>query len=261
MSETKERQALDAIRAEMETLPGHLGFYYKNLVTGFEYSVRGDEAYLAASVIKLPVFLHILKKAAAGEIDLAQKLTVTEADKLPSCGALSLFTGEVEVDVHTLCRLMICLSDNTATNKLIRFCTMEGAQEGFRALGLKKTTLNRLLFDSESSRRGIQNYICPMEMGMLLEQLYRAAYVSPEVSEEAISVLKRQQINHKMNGKLCGEARLAHKTGEDDQLSNDVGIVYAPQPYIVCWAGHDTAVYPWEDLIRRGTDALYRAQL
>lgn len=261
MSETKELQVLDAIRAEMETLPGHLGFYYKNLVTGCEYSVRGDEAYLAASVIKLPVFLHILKKAAAGEIDLTQKLTVTEADKLPSCGALSLFTGEVEVDVHTLCRLMICLSDNTATNKLIRFCTMEGAREGFRALGLEKTTLNRLLFDSESSRRGIQNYICPMEMGMLLEQLYRAEYVSPEVSEEAISVLKRQQINHKMNGKLSGEARLAHKTGEDDQLSNDVGIVYAPQPFIVCWAGHDTSVYPWEDLIRRGTDALYRAQL
>ncbi|MBQ8618696.1 MAG: serine hydrolase [Clostridia bacterium] len=261
MANIREQQALEAIRTEMEGLPGHLGFYYKNLVTGDEYSVQGDEAFLAASVIKLPLFLHVLARAAAGEIDLQQRLTVTEEEKLPSCGALSLFTGAVEVDVHTLCRLMICLSDNTATNKLIRLCTMEGASAGFRAMGLKKTILRRLLFDSEASARGIQNDICPREMGMLLEQLHREEFVNAQVSREAISVLKRQQINHKMNGKLCGAARLAHKTGEDDQLSNDVGIVYAPQPFVVCWAGHDTDVYPWEDLIRRGTEALYRAQV
>ena len=260
MHHTKEIQALEAIREEMDKLPGHVGLYYKNLVTGAEYIVRGDESYLAASVIKLPVFLHVLKQAAEGTISLEQRLNVTQEDKLPSCGALSLFTGNVDVDIHTLCRLMICLSDNTATNKLIRFCTIEGLNESFNAMGMEKTILRRVLFDSESSRRGIQNYICPQEMGMLLEQLHRETFVSPEVSREAIGVLRRQQINHKMNGKVCGEVKMAHKTGEDDQLSNDVGIVYAKEPFVVCWAGHDTDVYRWEDLIRRGTYELYRAQ-
>lgn len=31
MAEQKERQVLEAIREQMEKLPGHLGFYYKNL--------------------------------------------------------------------------------------------------------------------------------------------------------------------------------------------------------------------------------------
>ena len=70
MNPNRERTALDAIRAEMASIPGHLGFYYKNLVTGYEYSVRGDEAFSAASVIKLPLMMHILAEAAAGRMEI-----------------------------------------------------------------------------------------------------------------------------------------------------------------------------------------------
>ena len=260
MSGNKTIQALEDIRAEMETLPGHLGFYYKNMVTGQEFGVRADEAFLAASVIKLPLYLHILKKAAAGEIDLDTKLTVEDDEKMPSCGALSLFTGAVQADIHTLCRLMIDISDNTATNKLIRFCTIDGANAGFSAMGLEKTVMRRLLFDAESAKRGLENTICPQEIGALLEALYRESFVSPAVSKEAVDTLLKQQVDHKLNGKLCDLVPIAHKTGEDTNLSNDVGIVYAKEPFVVCFAGHDTDVYRWEDLIRRGTYELVMAQ-
>ena len=259
--EMKERAALEAIAAEMETIPGHTGFYYKNLVTGTEFGVRAEEAFSAASVIKLPLFLHVLTLAERGQIDMNEKLTVTEEDKVPICGALTLFTGDVQADIRTFCRLMISISDNTATNKLIRYCTIEGASAGFRAMGLEKTRLTRCLFDRDASLRGLSNVICPKEMGMLLEQLHKGTFVSEAVCREALDVLLLQQVDHKLNGKICGEISIAHKTGEDDELSNDVGIVYAPQPFVICFAGHDTDVYRWEDLMRRGTDALYRAQL
>ena len=55
---TKEQITLESIRHKMEALPGHLGFYYKNLVTGYEYGIRENEAFLAASVIKFPIFLY-----------------------------------------------------------------------------------------------------------------------------------------------------------------------------------------------------------
>ena len=257
---TRELQVLDAIRAEMDTIPGHLGFYYKNLVTGVEYSVRGEEAFLAASVIKLPLFLHILEQAAAGKMDLDEVLTVTAADKVPICGTLTLYTGDTCADVRTLCRLMISVSDNTATNKLVDYATIPGANEGFRAMGLEQTVLRRKMYDTASSRAGIQNYICPREIGMLLEKLYREEFVSAGVCKEAIDTLLLQQVDHKLNGKLCGEVDIAHKTGEDDRLSNDVGIVYADEPFVICFAGHDADVYRWEDLMRRGTYDLVRAQ-
>lgn len=257
---TKEQQALEKIRREMEAIPGHLGFYYKNLVTGQEYGIRAEEAFLAASVIKLPLFLHVLRRAAEGSLDMQQKLTVEDWEKMPSCGGLNQFTGAVEADIRTLCRLMIVLSDNTATNKLFRLCGLESCNAAFREMGLEKTVVRRLLFDSEAASRGLENTICPKEMGMLLETLYWGIFVSDAVCREAIDTLLKQQVDHKLDGKLCGQVPIAHKTGEDTRLSNDVGIVYAKQPFVICFAGHDTDVYRWEDLMRRAAFALVQAQ-
>lgn len=256
----KEKAVLNAIAAEMETIPGHLGFYYKNLVTGYEFGIREKEAYLAASVIKLPLFLHILQQCSAGNMNMEQILTVTQEDKMPSCGALTLFTGDVPVNLRTLCRLMIVLSDNTATNKLIRHSTIPGANDGFRRMGLQQTVLRRLLFDAEASAAGLQNTVSPKEMGVLLERLYRNDFVSPEICREAMDTLLLQQVDHKLGGKLF-DAPIAHKTGEDENLSNDVGIVFAKEPFILCFTGHDTDVYRWEDLMRRAAFDLYHAQL
>ena len=260
MANLRERQVLELIRQEMEQIPGHTGFYYKNLVTGYEFGVRADEAFGAASVIKLPLFLHVLERASAGCFSMSDTLVVTEEDKVPICGALTLFTDDIEVDIRTLCRLMISISDNTATKCLIKHCTIEGTSEGFRKMGLEKTVLHRRLFDSAASRAGIQNSICPAEIGMLLEKVYRNEFVSAEVCKEIIDTLLLQQVDHKLNGKVCGQVDIAHKTGEDDELSNDVGIVYAKQPFVICFAGHDTDVYRWEDLMRRGTWELVQAQ-
>jgi len=146
----KERQVLESIAQQMQKIPGHTGFYYKNLTTGYEFGVREDEAYPAASVIKFPLFLHILSESARGNMSMDERLTITAQDKVPICGALTLFTGEVEADVRTLCRLMISISDNTATNKLIRHVTIEGANAGFAEMGLEKTVLRRTISEETS---------------------------------------------------------------------------------------------------------------
>ena len=253
-----ELEILQSIVREAEMLPGHLGFYYKNLATGFSFGLREEEAFLAASVIKFPLYLHILAEAEKGNLSMTEKLHISESDKMPGCGALKLMAGEPDVDIASLCRLMITISDNTATNVLIRRCGTEAVNAGFREMGLEKTVLRRYLFDSEASARGLENTISPKEMGGLLEGLYRRNYVNPTVSQAAMDTLLGQQVCHKLEGKLCGAVDVAHKTGEDENLSNDVGIVFAEEPFILCFAGHDTEVYPWEDLIRRAAYDLCR---
>lgn len=257
----QERYILDSIKERMTQIPGHTGFYYQNLVTGEEFGVRENEVFGAASVIKLPLYLHVLAECEAGRMSMDEKLTITADDKVPICGALTLFTGDVTADIRTLCRLMISISDNTATNKLIDRCTIQGAQEGFRQMGLEKSVLTRKLFDRSASLKGLRNLICPKEIGQLLAMLYRNEFISPEVCKEAVDTLLLQQVDHKLNGRICGEVSIAHKTGEDDGLSNDVGIVYAPEPFVICFAGHDTDVYRWEDLMRNATYELYKAQI
>ena len=100
-----EREILQNIAREAENLPGHVGFYYQNLITGFSFGLREQESYLAASVIKFPIYLHILAEAEKGNLSLNEKLHISDADKMPGCGALSLLTGEQEIDIAALCRL------------------------------------------------------------------------------------------------------------------------------------------------------------
>ena len=234
----------------LQKLPGDIGFTYKNLVTGESLAYHEEELFQAASVIKLPVYAIVMKLWAEGKLDLSEKLLCREEDKLPPCGALYFFTGEVEVDIRTLCGLMISLSDNAATNLLINRLGMDFLNEQFKTIGLEKTHLERLLFDSAASARGQENRICLKELGELLEKIYRHRYISEAVSRQMEELLLNQQINHKIPGYLPAGIPVAHKTGEDDGITNDVGIVYAKEPFVLCFASNNTDVPEAERAIR-----------
>ncbi len=239
----------DAIISKLDTVPGNVGFYYKNLVTGESLGYNENGLFQAASVIKLPIYMVIMKLAHEGEIDLYEKLICHHEDKMPPCGALYFFTDEPMVDIKTLCGLMITISDNTATNMLIRRVGIDRLNSEFKKIGLCGTHIERLLFDSEASAAGKCNYIVPKEMCALLERVYRRSFVSEEVSEEIENLLLDQQINHKIPGYLENTA-VAHKTGEDENLTNDVGIVYAKEPFVIAFASYDTRVPTAEIVIR-----------
>ena len=242
----------------LEALPGSIGFYFKNLATGDEITFHAGEAFESASVIKLPIYAAVQKLASEGNVSWDEKLLCREEDKRPSCGALQFFTGEVEVDLRTLCALMITISDNTATNLLIRRFGIGFLNAQFRELGFRKTRIERFLFDAEASSRGLENRFCPSEVGLLLEQIANGTFLSSEVSDEMLTLLKKQQIKHKLQGYLPRGTAVAHKTGEDAGITNDVGIVFAPQPFVVCFASNRTDVPAAERFLRQASLNLFR---
>lgn len=246
----------DIIIEKLKQIEGKIGFYYKNLVTGDEITFNENEEFLAASIIKLPILAAAFRDSVIGSTDLSEQIKVNHADKVPSCGALNLFTNEPCVDIRTLCRLMIDISDNTATNVLINYFSIENLNGKFNEIGLVKTKLNRLLFDSEASNRGEENVFTPKEIGSLLEQLYNRTFVNEEVSKEMEDILLEQQINHKIPGNLP-DAKIAHKTGEDDGITHDVGIVYAENPFIIAFASNNTNVPEFEQFIRETSYDLF----
>ena len=96
----------------------------------------------------------------------------------------------------------------------------------------------------------------PAEMGDLLERIYRWDFVSGEASHRMVRLLLAQQINHKIPGYLPEGTMVAHKTGEDEGITNDVGVVYGEKPYIVCFASNFTHVPTAEIAIREISLAL-----
>ena len=113
------------------------------------------------------------------------------------------------------------------------------------AHGTGKSRIERYLFDAEASARGLENRVTPCEMGMLLERIWRHTYMSEEISRQMETILQKQQIKHKIRGYLPKSIPCAHKTGEDDGITNDVGLVYAPEhPFVVCWLTFNQADVP-----------------
>lgn len=246
----------DEILSRLASLPGDIGFFYKNLSTGESFGYRERDMFQAASVIKLPIYAVVMKLWAEGKLELSEKIVCRDEDKLPPCGALYFFTGDVEVDINTLCGLMISLSDNAATNLLIKRLGLDFLNEQFKEIGLKDTHLERLLFDAEGSAKGLENRIVPAEMGELLERIYRHSFINEEVSARMEKLLLEQQINHKIPGYLPEGTPVAHKTGEDDGITNDVAVVYSENPCVICFASNFTDVPAAERAIREISLAL-----
>ena len=167
-----------------------------------------------------------------------------------------MHTG-IEMTLLDLVKLMIIVSDNAATNIMINRVGIANVNRTLRALGCEKTTLNRLLFDSEASRRGVKNFITAKEMGMILEKLWRGEVVSKEASREMMDILLDQRLNGKLPFFIDSMGiDIAHKTGEDDGISHDVGVIYTDEPLVVCFVGEHVNVPMYERLMQDAAKVL-----
>ena len=250
-----KRELRDNILEELAAMEGRVGFYFKNLVTGENLGYNQREQFLPASIVKLPLLAAMFLMRERGETDFREKITIKRDEKLPGCGVVSHMTGDengdVTLDIETLYKFMIVISDTTATNALYKHYGNDAVISALKELGLEGTQFNRAFYDSIREEKGIQNYFVPEEIGVLLEKMYDRRLVSEKVSEEIEKILLQQQVNHKMGGMLPIGFPIAHKTGEEEDKSHDVGIVYVKEPFIACFASYKTDIPAFEDFIRR----------
>lgn len=239
------------ILEEIRSFRGQAGIYYYNLITGETWGYREKEPYLAASIVKLPLMAAILMWKARGETSFDERVMIREDQKIPGCGAVQHLDGDVTLTVRELCKLMITISDSCATNALFRHYGAEAVRKRFLELGMTGTQFNREYWDIEKENKGINNYFVPEEMGMLLKKIYDRTMVDEASSLWLENLLRQQQINHKMGGFLPMEFPMAHKTGDEADKTHDVGIIFAKQPFIVCFAFVGPDMWTYEDFIRR----------
>lgn len=239
-------------------LGGDTGVYARNLATGEVWQRGADTPVNAASVIKLAVMIEAFRAQAAGELSLSERHALADAERMPSCGTLKAMHAGIELTLLDLLKLMIIVSDNTATNILIDRLGMDSVNRTLRALGCTQTVLRRRLFDADAARRGLQNTITAAEIGRLLEGLHAGTVVSPEASRQMLEILLDQRLNGKLPFFLHGAGiRIAHKTGEDDGITHDVGIVYGGAPTVVCFVGEHVDVPAYERLMQDAARELF----
>jgi beta-lactamase class A len=246
--------------AELARFPGKAGVWVKHLTTGEEASVRGDEAFNSASVIKIPVMTLAFQMADKGALSLADRVTINASDFRGGSGIFRYNDPGLQPTIRDVLLQMIITSDNTATDLAIgKVGGVERVNAWLRdhgyadALTLNMTTGDlfakyRALPQGTSSNEktnGDRGYwlgtMTPRATGRLIESIQRCsdgtatapAIAAQKSCADMIRMMRAQQSGARRLPHFLSVA-VAHKTGDfPPVLANDVGVVYARSGPIV----------------------------
>ncbi|BAU66553.1 putative beta-lactamase protein [Stanieria sp. NIES-3757] len=187
-------------------------------------SIQGAVTIAAASTIKLPVLVAFFQDVDQGKIHLDEKLTMNKEDIGSGSGGMQYEKPGTQFTALEVASQMITISDNTATNMLIK--RMGGAEQlnqRFLEWGLTQTVIRNPLPDLEGT-----NTTSPEDLGNLLINLERGKFVSLKSRDRMLKIMSNLARNTLLPIGLETNATIAHKTGDIRSVLGDVGIIDMP---------------------------------
>jgi beta-lactamase class A len=265
---------LDLLRAELERLApisgGSLGIGVYHLESGRELFLDGDGHYPMASSFKVPVAVQLLSLVDQGRLRLDSMVTLSPADLHPGSGTLSSLFDDpgVSLSVRNLLELMLLISDNSATDILLRVAGGSDQVNGrLKALGVSGISVDRptiaLIADAvgvkelppesewrpgmfralarevtEADRKAAvdafyrdkRDTATPKGMAALLRKIWRGEALSPASTALLQDIMFRCETGQaRLKGLLPPSIRVAHKTGTLGLgVAADVGVIELP---------------------------------
>ena len=223
---TAWQELQQSIKVEISQFKGEAGVVVKDLGTGWEFSYDEAKLFPSASLAKIPLMAACFLAADQGRIKLDRNIALKSSDKLTGSGVLKDMPAGATFSVERLIGLMIYDSDNTATNIVTNLVGIDYLNNAFKEFGLKNTDLSRKIADYQSRDKGIENYTTAEDMALLLGKIYRGMLGNKYVSEQCICMLKLTRMNDRIPKYLPAEITVAHKTGLENGVCHDAGIVF-----------------------------------
>ncbi|GAA1243756.1 serine hydrolase [Oryzihumus leptocrescens] len=209
------------------------------------YAVSPDLVLPTASVGKLLLLLTVAAQLEAGELTPAMPLLRAPEDAVADSGLWQHMTAD-ELSVHDLATFVGAVSDNYATNVLLRAAGLDAVDRVTAALGLKATRLHDRVRDHRTAQdpptlsEGTAG-----ELANLMAELHHGEALGPEVSERVLGWLAAgadlSMVPEPLHLDPLAHAdgdrgvRLWHKTGTDDGTRADVGLLQAGERALA-WA-------------------------
>ena len=194
MTETIDRSGSALIEALADARRGFTGrqaLYAKNLTTGEIMAIDEHLEVPTASVIKVPIMAALYHEIDRGRFAESDLLAMQEEDRRYGTGVIRDLTVGREFSIYDLCRLMIVLSDNTATRMLGLHIGIERINEILRGWGFTTTEFRYQSWTPSDPREYAVS--SAFEMATLLERLDAGELLSPESTAAALGHLAAQQ--------------------------------------------------------------------
>ncbi|MCL7973217.1 MAG: class A beta-lactamase [marine benthic group bacterium] len=260
----------DALRKIARRVGGEIGVTAVHIETGARISYNGGRRFPMASVSKVPMALAFLRRVESGEIDLSKDLVVPTTDFRAGYSPLASWSGgrAEQATVDSLFRLMIEVSDNTATDVILRMAGGPAeVTRRLRELGIEDVDVDRSEARTFADLSGIPdtvpeselyryNYFrmrdalpaehrqrarlrfgddprdtaTPDGMAELLVLIHSGEGLSPESRDYLVdAMLASRSGPRRIKGLLPAGTPVAHKTGTIAGAINDVGIITLPE--------------------------------
>ena len=249
---------------------GKVGIGIIHLESGRELFVNGAEPFPMASTVKVPIAVELLTRVQAGTVRLDSMITVRQSDLHPGSGTLTnLFNDPgVSLSVHNLLELMLLISDNSATDMVLKVAGNGTAVNArLSALGIKGISVDRPTIQLIADVVGVQNLgpesswsmavfdslnrgvtpaqrqaartafyqdrrdtATPEGMARLLAKISRGEALGAERTAQLLDIMLRCETGAmRLKGMLPSGVAVRHKTGSlGIGVANDVGIIDLP---------------------------------
>jgi beta-lactamase class A len=200
------------------------GLLFVDLETGDYVDFNSDKVYPTASVIKLPILIAFLQDVDAGKINLNETWTMTNDVIVGGSGEFQDSPVNTKFTAQNVIDKMITISDNTATNMVIkRMGGIKYVNQRFAQLGLPNTRLRDWLPDLDGT-----NTTTLKELAQILAMLDRQSILSRNSQANAFDILRRVKNRKLLAAGLGAGATIAHKTGYIGTMLGDAGIIEMP---------------------------------
>jgi len=234
-----------------------LGVFLMELESGEYLDYNGATAFSSASTIKVPILVAFLQDVDAGKIRLDETLTIQEEDYADGSGEMQFQALGTAYTALETAEMMITISDNTATNILVR--RLGGADvlnQRFQSWGMSNTVIRSPLADLSGT-----NTTTPKELTELLAKVSQGELLSLRSRDRLMEIMQRTVADALLPaGTADDKAIIAHKTGTLDNMIGDTGIIDTPngRRYILTvLVERPTADERAEDLIRQVAGTVY----
>ena len=218
-----------------EGVDGRVGVCILDPASGETVELRADEAFPAASTIKVALLHELYRQAHAtpAPLRLADSAQVQAADRAPDSAVMGHLSAEARPTLRDLALFTVVVSDNTATNALIARVGMDRVNAGARALGLAQTRLQRRMMDTQAARAGRENLTSPRDLVLLFRALLDGASLPPAARADLLALLKVPKEGF-LGRLLPEETPLANKPGVLPGVRADAGILWVQgRPLVV----------------------------
>ncbi len=246
----------------LASCPCRIGVYLEDLDSGASYEHHADELFPTASICKVPVMITLYRQAGEGRLSLDERVRLGDDIGIWGTGALRLLRDAPDLTLRDYCRLMIDISDNMATDLLMRRVGFDAINATMEALGCAHTRVNMTMaewMDLVCDMRGVpcnhanypellrryrqghrnwntlasqpsldNNVTTPREIGALMSAIHRGEVISPEASAEMLDILEACTDRSMIPSDLAWHVKVAHKVGSGCGVKADAGVVYLP---------------------------------